>query len=580
MKRVLLVTIWLGTAAAFAQSPDVPDGPGQPVARLSIAGADVSVRHGGSGEWSAALLNAPLLAGDAVSTGRGGRAELQLDGGNFVRIGNDTEVRISEFENGHVQLQLARGIVTYRVLRDTNLDVEISTPSVAVHPLRQSTVRVEMMPDGTTETSVRRGEAEVSSQRGTERLREGRMLDPDFQNVSARGRDSWDGWNDDRDRYLLGAQSTRYVSPDVFGAEDLDAYGRWDNDPSYGDVWTPVVSAGWSPYQNGQWVWQEFYGWTWVESSPWGWAPFHYGSWYRRAGFGWSWFPGRRSERTWWRPGMVAFIGFGDGFSNVGWVPLAPFERYRPWYGAGRGYRGGGGVNVIGSYRNASFATSVSRGDFERGIFRNHAGVSGAQLQRGSVVQGALPMTHANPVGVVRDNSGNQRFYSRNSPQVVRPDRQVRDQQATGWSRFGAPSGPQVQPRRERIQQPERERTQQPQREQRIPQPQRERIQQDRADVPSSWSRFGTPARDNPGRDSQRQPQMPSAPQFERPSFAPQQRQQAAPDRGGFARPSRSLDVAPPLIRQRDASPSRQSIDRGGERQRGGPARDTPDNRK
>ena len=43
----------------------------------------------------------------------------------------------------------------------------------------------------------------------------------------------------------------------------------------------------------------------------------------------------------WWRPAMVGFFGFGGGvgfgvgfgFGNVGWVPLAPYEAFHPWYG-------------------------------------------------------------------------------------------------------------------------------------------------------------------------------------------------------------------------------------------------------
>jgi hypothetical protein len=46
---------------------------------------------------------------------------------------------------------------------------------------------------------------------------------------------------------------------------------------------------------------------------------------------------------------MVGFFGFGSpgfgaslgfGYGNVGWVPLAPYERYRPWYGGRRAAAG------------------------------------------------------------------------------------------------------------------------------------------------------------------------------------------------------------------------------------------------
>ncbi len=125
-----------------------PDEPGQPVARLGVMNGEASVRRGDSGDWVAAALNAPLMAGDALSTGPNGSAELQLDSGNFVRLSGETEVRISDLESGRNQIQIARGLITYRVLRDSATQSEISTPAVAVRPVHASAVRVEVAPDG------------------------------------------------------------------------------------------------------------------------------------------------------------------------------------------------------------------------------------------------------------------------------------------------------------------------------------------------------------------------------------------------------------------------------------------------
>jgi hypothetical protein len=442
----------------FGQQPlgaqEPPDQPGQAVARMGVINGDASVRRGDSGDWVAAALNAPLLAGDSISVAPGGSVELQLDYANFVRIGGDSEVRISQLDNGRQQIQVSRGLVTWHVLRDSSnsgVQSELSTPAVAVHPLRLSEVRVEVSSDGATRLIVRKGDSEVSTPRGNERIHEGNMMlvrgaadDPEYQVVYAPARDGWDGFNDQRDSFLERAQSNRYVSPDINGAEDLDAYGRWGNDPNYGNVWTPNVPPGWAPYQNGQWVWEDYYGWTWVDYDPWGWAPFHYGSWYFRAGLGWSWFPGQRYGRYWWHPAMVGFFGFGGGFGvgfgfgNIGWVPLAPFEVFHPWYGRG-GYAGGRfgfgnnasivrNANLAGTYRNAGFGangvTAVSAQDFQRGVFRNQIAVNRAQLAQVSLVRGGVPVapTASNlrfserPVSasaIPRNESANQRFFSR-----------------------------------------------------------------------------------------------------------------------------------------------------------------------
>ena len=187
-------------------------------------------------------------------------------------------------------------------------------------------------------------------------------------------------------------------------------------------IWTPTATGStirrtagsgrrlwrrnWAPYQNGQWVWEDYYGWTWVDYAPWGWAPFHYGYWYIRGGLGWAWYPGPRVGRVWWRPAMVGFFGWGGGigigvgfgFGNIGWVPLAPHEVFRPWYGRG-GFGGGVFVgrlvrnaNIIGAYRNAGVAggvTAVTAADFQRGNFRNTVAVDRGTLAQASLVRGA-----------------------------------------------------------------------------------------------------------------------------------------------------------------------------------------------
>ena len=303
---------------------DPPDEPGRPVARLSVLSGDVTVRRGDSGDWVAAVLNAPLLAGDSVSVAAGGAAEMQLDNANFARLAGDSEARLSILENGRYQVQLSKGLLTYRVLRLSAAQSEIATPLAAVRPVGLSAVRVEVAPDGSMRVIVRHGDAEVATPKGSEKVHEGNMMtlrgapdDPEFQTVYAPVADQWDTWSDQRDGYLSRAQSPQHVSQDVYGSEDLDPYGRWSNDPAYGDVWTPNVPPTWAPYRNGEWVWEDSYGWTWVDYDPWGWAPFHYGSWYYRTGFGWSWFPGRAMGTT---GGIRRWSDSSDSAAALAWA--------------------------------------------------------------------------------------------------------------------------------------------------------------------------------------------------------------------------------------------------------------------
>jgi hypothetical protein len=421
------------------------------VARLSLANGDVSVLHGDTGEWVAAVANAPLVDADHVSTAPGAVAELQFDSSNFIRIGSDSEVRLAGMESRHYQVQVSRGTVTVRLMRQSDVAGEVDTPSVSVRPMQPGIYRITVNPDGQAVLTVRSGEAEVASPKGSEHLTAGQTMlvrgspsDPEFQVVHEIARDEWDGWNQQRDQALeRPARSYQYVNPEVPGAGDLDNSGTWAYEQPYGWAWSPSgVGPDWAPYRNGRWVWTDWYGWTWVDYDLWGWAPFHYGRWFYAAPRGWCWSPGPIYQRPFWRPGLVAFFGFGGGagfhlgvgfgFGSVGWVPLAPFEPFYPWYGRGW-YRGGFGgrvglannINIVNTYRNARVLNGVTGLDaagFARG--GRGAAIRAADVaQHAALMRGPLPVT---PVAASQRFSDRQvrnfaartepgRFFSRQS---------------------------------------------------------------------------------------------------------------------------------------------------------------------
>ena len=393
-------------APARAQDPDDSK---RGVARLSLVDGDVSVQRGDSGDWVAASVNAPVVTNDRISTGPNSRTEVQFDAANVLRIGSDAEVSLTQLDYSRYQMALARGTATFRVLRSSNLDIEVDTPNISVRPSKQGAYRIAVTDAGSTEVTVRSGEVEVFTPRGSEWVRSGQTLvargsasDPEYQIVSASRQDEWDRWNDSRDQAMRRSASYPYVGPGVYGVEDLDPYGTWVDVPGYGYVWRPLVVAGWAPYRQGRWVWEDWYGWTWVSYEHWGWAPYHYGRWFYEPAFGWCWYPGLVGVRHYWSPALVAFFGFGGGVGvsfgvgNVGWVPLAPYEVLHPWWG--RGFYGGRdslrsinitNVNITNVYRNARVTngvTAVSGGDFRGGRFTNFVHASPDQLQQAGVV--------------------------------------------------------------------------------------------------------------------------------------------------------------------------------------------------
>jgi hypothetical protein len=471
---VLLLTAGM-PAFLRAQDASAPDAgvPERGVARISVINGEVSVRRGDSGDWVAAAVNAPLMVDDRISAGPHSRAEVQFDYANLIRIGSNAEARLAQLDYGRYNIQVAHGTVTFRVLRDSPAEVEVDTPTVSVRPSHIGSYRIYVQEDGQTEITVRAGDVEVYTPQGAQALQTGQTMlvrgdpsNPEFRIVPAIADDEWDRWNAQRDQELERSSSYRNVPPGVYGSEDLDNYGRWVDVPEYGEIWTPSVAPDWAPYHYGSWVWEDWYGWTWVSYDPWGWAPYHWGRWFYSNPYGWCWWPGGVGVH-YWSPALVAFFGFGPGvgvgfgFGNIGWVPLAPFETFHPWWG--RGFYGGYGnfnrnvnitnVNITKVYRNARVANgiaAVSATDFRQGRFTNISRISGAQIREAGLVRGALPVAPgasnlrytSRGASYVPRSRDNIRFFSRNQPAAVQRVPFAQQQRAIQqYSRQTAPTG-------------------------------------------------------------------------------------------------------------------------------------------
>lgn len=370
------------------------------VARISMTHGEVSTQRGDSGTWSAATLNQPVVSGDKVSTGAAGRAEVQLDFANILRLGANAQATIADFTRKRIQIQLGQGLASYSISRDGDAEPEIDTPNVAIHPAHNDgSFRIEVRPDGNTIIIVRRGEAQISTPKGITEIKQGEMAtvrgsseNAQYKIDQAPDRDDWDRWNSDRDRMIRGANSWRNTNRYYVGAEDLDTNGTWENAPDYGQVWVPNEEADWAPYRDGNWVYEPYYGWTWVGYEPWGWAPYHYGRWFLY-GSSWAWWPGPVGPfyRPFWSPAYVSFFGWGSGWGfgfgfggwgGFGWLPIGPGDWFHPWWGGWGGRFGVVGFNRFGD-RFGGF------GPLRGGGFSNIAHFDDPHVSRGLSTVGA-----------------------------------------------------------------------------------------------------------------------------------------------------------------------------------------------
>ena len=410
------------------------DPPGR-VARLNLAEGAVSVAPGDSGNpaeasaWTPAVLNRPLTAGDRLWTGPGARSELYV-GSTAVRMNSETSLDFQALDDDTTQLRLAQGTLKLRVRTLYEVQrLEVDTPNLAFVVSQPGDYRLDVDPAGNTTRVVAQsgsgviygdGVAPVTLQSRQQANFSGTQLTPAAPGAAQQ--DGFDLWAADRDRREDQSVTARYVPRETVGYQQLDSYGTWSQDPSYGAVWIPrAVPANWAPYRVGHWAWVSPWGWTWVDDAPWGFAPFHYGRW-AQIGPRWAWVPGRLAQRTTYAPALVAFVGGSSGGVNwnisvggaprpgVGWFPLAPGEAFRPAYRVSPRYVTqvnhnivvNNTVNVTNVYRyqrQPAAVTAVSRDDFMRGrpVHGQQLRLSNADLSRAQLVadRSALPQRPA-----------------------------------------------------------------------------------------------------------------------------------------------------------------------------------------
>ena len=379
----------IGAGCAQAQSADDQDtdasDPPSRVARVAYADGDLGLLPAGSTNWTSADVNRPLTNGDKLSSGPGGRAELDL-GGAALRIDGQTDVGILNLNGQTGQFELTQGSLNISVRSiDQGSTYEIDTPTLALVIDQPGNFRVDVPADGSSTTvGVNDGLATVYGENNAQRdVFSGRRYQ--FTGSALTGvmvsditsSDAFDLWCNNRDTQEGNDASAQYVSDDMVGGDDLDGWGSWEEDEDYGPIWYPVnVVVGWAPYRFGHWVWIWPWGWTWVDDMPWGFAPYHYGRWafvHHR----WGWIPGPRRARPVYAPALVAFVGSGKGHP-VGWFPLGPHDVYNPWYRASRNYYTSVNLANIGPGRYADPTRLVDTLHRQYNAYQSGHGVSGS----------------------------------------------------------------------------------------------------------------------------------------------------------------------------------------------------------
>ncbi|MGD1076122.1 MAG: FecR family protein [Thermodesulfovibrionales bacterium] len=324
--------------------------------RVSLIEGDVQIKTPEAGDWGLTSINTPLSEGDQVWVPQGGRAELQLNSGTYIRLDQNSALQILSMDKDSSQVYLSQGSTYIFSEAPRGSVMQVDTPDASTRSFDRVIFRIDVS-DQYTDVAIYKGYVETENQVGKTGIRAGQTLSLG-QNTNGEVApmgppDEWEKWNRMRNEEIFAKRdiSSRYLPAELREySYDFDNSGRWVQVPGYGFCWTPTaVGPSWAPYREGNWIWRRG-DYVWVDYEPWGWAPYHYGRWAFVAGIGWCWVPPVAGE-VYWGPGFVGWVKTVD---YVAWVPLAPGEIYY-----GRGYYGQNSVNIVNTNINQVNITNV-----------------------------------------------------------------------------------------------------------------------------------------------------------------------------------------------------------------------------
>lgn len=350
----MLIFVFSTVASGWAQTPNRESGEGVLVGRISHVEGQLLRYVPEEKDWVATVKDAPFGLDDSLYSETRSKAEFIMPNSTWIRVGGSTQLQLIGLRSDLTEIDAASGMVRFYsrnsegLIKATSPFGYVVAPANTVFDLYVGDRSLEVIAlKGTVSfvLDVDQSKYEVTAG-GSSIVSDGRQVTSGQGNVDA----EWDDWNSQRDqlwtkRTEVKGDSVRYLPSNLRDdSYALDENGRWERvyyEGQYRWFWRPVhVSAGWAPFTVGRWT--VYYGDNcWIPYEPFGYVTHHYGNWVYAGNF-WYWAPPVVSVGVsfgpflgigyGWYPGRVGWIYSG---SNVGWVPLAPFEPYycRRWWG-------------------------------------------------------------------------------------------------------------------------------------------------------------------------------------------------------------------------------------------------------
>lgn len=198
----------IGENRSTAPATPLKASPTHRVARIDYLSGGVSYRPNDGDRWMRAELKHSMLEGGQLKLDEGSRAEISFDDGSILRLGSHTLVTLQtvfvDNQGEYTQIKLNRGIAMLEP-RDERSVFEVNTPFVGLKTIGPSRIRIGVGDD--VEVAVSRGRANLEASQGKTTLSSGDFIavrsdDETFAVRALPAPDSWERWNEDRDRKM------------------------------------------------------------------------------------------------------------------------------------------------------------------------------------------------------------------------------------------------------------------------------------------------------------------------------------------------------------------------------------------
>lgn len=203
-----------------------------------------------------------LEIGDKVSTGKGGKAEILLNPGSFVRLAENSEFEFSTTALEDLQLKLNAGSAIFEVITDNEFTFAVNTPKAKFFVVKTGVYRVDVLGDGTSKIEVWKGKAQIGDVYATE-VKGGRQAVVNGSQVSVAkfdrdDKDEFETFSKARAKELAKVNAklqNRDVRTSLMSSfydtrwSLNDSYGLWIFNRSFGSYAFLPFGYGWSsPY--------------------------------------------------------------------------------------------------------------------------------------------------------------------------------------------------------------------------------------------------------------------------------------------------------------------------------------------